>query len=163
MHRLMLQFCPVRSCISRELDPMPFNNQHNHMTKFISNINILSCSIANQNGSTSSVLVASSAIRTKEYMPRRLSDKARHVRPRRFRKREKTYSPIPFRAPVKAGEEIDVVIDDIGSRGDGITRIHGYLIFVPKAKVGERLRVKIVKTGRKFALAEKIELREEEL
>ena len=58
---------------------------------------------------------------------------------------------------MKVGEEIDVVIDDIGSRGDGITRIQGYLIFVPKAKVGERLRVKIVSTGRRFALAEKIE------
>jgi len=102
--------------------------------------------------------VASSAIRTKEYMPRRLPDKTRHVRPRRFKKREKTYSPIPFQeAPVKVGEEIDVVIDDIGSRGDGITRIQGYLIFVPKAKVGERVRVKIVNTGRRFALAEKIQ------
>ena len=103
-------------------------------------------------------MVASSAVRTKEYMPRRLPDKTRHVRPRRFRKREKTYGSIPFqRAPVKVGEEIDVVIDDIGSRGDGITRIQGYLIFVPKAKVGERLRVKIVNIGRKFAFAEKIE------
>jgi predicted RNA-binding protein with TRAM domain len=91
-------------------------------------------------------------------MPRRLRDKTRHVRPRRFRKREKIYSSIPFqRAPVKVGEEIEVIIDDIGSRGDGITRIQGYLIFVPKAKVGERLRVKIVSTGRRFALAEKIE------
>jgi len=91
-------------------------------------------------------------------MPRRLPDKPRHVRPRRFQKREKTYSPIPFQgAPVKIGEEIEVVIDDIGSRGDGVTRIQSYLIFVPKAKVGERLKVKIVNTGRKFALAEKIE------
>lgn len=103
-------------------------------------------------------MVASSAIRTKKYMARRLPDKTRHVRPRRFRKREKRYSSIPFqRAPVEVGEEIDVVIDDIGSRGDGIARIQSYLIFVPKARVGERLRVKIVNTGRRFALAEKIE------
>jgi len=65
---------------------------------------------------------------------------------------------LPFQsAPVNVGQEIDVIIDDIGSRGDGITRIQGFLVFVPKTKVGERLKVKIVSIGRKFAIAEKIE------
>lgn len=50
---------------------------------------------------------------------------------------------------------MEVVIDDIGSRGDGITRVQGFLIFVPKARIGERLRVKIIRVGRKFAIAEK--------
>jgi predicted RNA-binding protein with TRAM domain len=96
-------------------------------------------------------------------MPRRLSQKARHVRPRRFRKREKKYNAIGFqRAPVKKGQEINVVIDDIGSRGDGITRIQNFLIFVPQTKVGERLNVKILKVGRKFAIAEKIKQEREE-
>ena len=64
---------------------------------------------------------------------------------------------MPFqRPPVKVGQEIDVIIDDIGSRGDGITRIQGFLVFVPETKVGERLKVKIVSIGRKFAIAEKI-------
>ena len=63
---------------------------------------------------------------------------------------------------MKEGQEIDVVVDDIGSRGDGITRIQGFLIFVPKTKVGERLKVKIVSVGRKFAIAEKIESKREE-
>ena len=57
---------------------------------------------------------------------------------------------------MNVGQEIDVIIDDIGSRGDGITRIQGFLVFVPEAKVGERLKVKIVSVGRKFAIAEKI-------
>lgn len=108
-------------------------------------------------------MVASSAIRTKGYMPRRLSEKSRHVRPRRFKKREKRYNSIPFqRAPVRVGQEINVVINDIGSRGDGIARIQNFLIFVPQAKVGERLKVKIMKVGRKFAIAEKIKQNEEE-
>ncbi|RLI28982.1 deoxyribonuclease, partial [Candidatus Bathyarchaeota archaeon] len=47
------------------------------------------------------------------------------------------------------------VIDDIGSHGDGVARIEGYLIFVPQAKIGERLKVRIVKVGRTFAIAEK--------
>lgn len=96
-------------------------------------------------------------------MPRRLKEKTRHVRPRRFKKREKKYSAVGFqRAPVKEGQEINVVIDDIGSRGDGITRIQNFLIFVPQAKIGERLKVKILKVGRKFAIAEKIKQEREE-
>jgi len=57
---------------------------------------------------------------------------------------------------VKVGQEIDVIIDDIGSGGDGISRIRGFLVFVPETKVRERLKVKIVSVGRKFAIAEKI-------
>jgi predicted RNA-binding protein with TRAM domain len=90
-------------------------------------------------------------------MPRRLPEKTRHVRPRRVHKRERKYDPLPLqRSPVDVGQEIDVIIDDIGSRGDGITRIQGFLVFVPQTKVGERLKVKIVSIGRKFAIAEKI-------
>jgi len=90
-------------------------------------------------------------------MPRKLPEKTRHVRPRRVHKREQKYDPLPFqRIPVNVGQEIDVIIDDIGSRGDGITRIGNFLVFVPETKVGERLKVKIVSVGRKFAVAEKI-------
>ncbi|UCH70174.1 MAG: TRAM domain-containing protein [Candidatus Bathyarchaeota archaeon] len=96
-------------------------------------------------------------------MPRRPTDKTRHVRPRRFRKREKKYDAIGFqRAPVRVGQEINVVINDIGTRGDGIARIQNFLVFVPQAKTGERLRVKIQKIGRKFAIAEKIKEEKEE-
>jgi len=58
--------------------------------------------------------------------------------------------------PVKENQEIEVVIDDIGSRGDGIARIEGYLIFVPRGKIGERVTVKIRSVGEKFALAERL-------
>jgi predicted RNA-binding protein with TRAM domain len=57
---------------------------------------------------------------------------------------------------VKENEEIEVMIDDIGSRGDGIARIEGYLIFVPGSKIGERVRVKIRSTEEKFALADRV-------
>ncbi|MBS7633057.1 TRAM domain-containing protein [Candidatus Bathyarchaeota archaeon] len=59
-------------------------------------------------------------------------------------------------APVKENQEIEVVIDDIGSRGDGIAKIQGFLIFVPRSKIGERVRVRIRSVGEKFALAERI-------
>jgi predicted RNA-binding protein with TRAM domain len=106
-----------------------------------------------------SVLVAGSAIGTKRYMPRRLPerDTARRTKRPSRAKRQQKYQSIPlWKAPVKAGEELDVVIDDVGSRGDGIARVGGLLIFVPQAKVGERLRVKITTVGRKFAVAEKL-------
>jgi predicted RNA-binding protein with TRAM domain len=90
-------------------------------------------------------------------MPRRLPEKTRTVnrRPRRF-KRSKYLSTIFQQIPVSEGQEIEVVIDDIGSKGDGVTRVHDYLIFVPKARIGERLKIKITQVGRKFAIAEKI-------
>ena len=58
--------------------------------------------------------------------------------------------------PVKENQDMEVVIDDIGSRGDGVARIEGYLIFVPRSKIGERVRVKIRSVGEKFALAERL-------
>jgi predicted RNA-binding protein with TRAM domain len=57
---------------------------------------------------------------------------------------------------VKENQEIELVIDDIGSRGDGIARIEGYLIFVPGCKIGERIKVRIKSVSEKFALAERV-------
>ena len=54
---------------------------------------------------------------------------------------------------------LDVVIGDIGSRGDGIAIVHGYQIYVPGSKMGERLKIKIVSVGGKFATAEKVAAR----
>ncbi len=91
-------------------------------------------------------------------MPRRLPEKNRQSkrRSRHFRGRRYRSAPIFQSAPVKEGQELEVVIDDIGSRGDGVSRIQGFLIFVPNSKIGERIRVRIVKVERKFAIAEKI-------
>ena len=59
-------------------------------------------------------------------------------------------------SPVKEGEVYHVKITDIGRQGDGIARLSGLIIFVPGAKVGEELDVKIVKVARSSAFAEKI-------
>jgi predicted RNA-binding protein with TRAM domain len=93
-------------------------------------------------------------------MPRRLPERdtaKRTKRPSRA-KRQRKYQSLPsWKAPVEVGEEVEVLIDDIGSRGDGISRVDGFLVFVPQAKVGKRLRVKITKVGPKFAIAEKLQ------
>jgi predicted RNA-binding protein with TRAM domain len=57
---------------------------------------------------------------------------------------------------VKENQELEVVIDDIGSQGDGIAKLQGFLIFVPRSKIGERVRVRIVSVGGKFAAAERV-------
>jgi len=93
-------------------------------------------------------------------MPRRLPEKTRNAK-RKLRRRgsKRRYRPSkPFlqKAPIWKGQELEVVVDDIGTMGDGIARMHNYMIFVPKSKVGERVKVRIVSVGGKFAVAEKI-------
>jgi len=93
-------------------------------------------------------------------MPRRLPEKTRNAtkKPRKFGSQRRYRSSRPFFqfAPVKENQELEVVIADIGSRGDGIAKLQSYLIFVPKSKIGERVRVRIVSVREKFAVAEKI-------
>ncbi|HEX69086.1 TRAM domain-containing protein [Candidatus Bathyarchaeota archaeon] len=93
-------------------------------------------------------------------MPRRLPEKTRNAKrkPRRYGSKRRYRPSKPFfrSAPVRENQELEVVIDDIGSKGDGIARIQGFLIFVPRSKIGERVKVRIVSVGEKFAVAEKI-------
>jgi predicted RNA-binding protein with TRAM domain len=59
--------------------------------------------------------------------------------------------------PVKVGEEYEVDIKEKSQRGDGIARIEGLVVFVPTARVGDHLRIRITRISRKFAEAETIE------
>lgn len=56
--------------------------------------------------------------------------------------------------PVDEGDVVEVEIDDLGSKGDGIARIDGFVIFVPGGEVGESYDVEVTSVGRKFAFAE---------
>lgn len=58
--------------------------------------------------------------------------------------------------PVKVGEEYDVEITDAGAKGDGITKIENFIVFVAGAQKGEKCRIKIKEVARKFAIGEKI-------
>jgi predicted RNA-binding protein with TRAM domain len=93
-------------------------------------------------------------------MPRRLPEKTKNAprRPRRFGSQSRFRPSRPFlqSRPVKENQEIEVLIDDIGSKGDGIAKLEGYLIFVPRSKIGERVRVKIRSVSEKFAVAERV-------
>lgn len=58
--------------------------------------------------------------------------------------------------PVKVGEEYDVKITDVGAKGDGITKVENFIVFVPGASKGEECRVRIKEVANKFAIAEKV-------
>jgi predicted RNA-binding protein with TRAM domain len=60
--------------------------------------------------------------------------------------------------PVEAGEIRYVEIEDIGKQGDGIARVErGYVIIVPGADVGERVKVEITEVKSNFAVGEIID------
>jgi len=61
---------------------------------------------------------------------------------------------IPMTAPVEEGKEYEVTIDAQGSKGDGIAHYEGFVIYVPNAKVGEKLKVRITTLRRTFAIGE---------
>ena len=58
--------------------------------------------------------------------------------------------------PVKVGEEYDIEISEVGSRGDGIARVKNFVVFVNGAKQGEKAKVKITEVRNRFAIAEKV-------
>jgi predicted RNA-binding protein with TRAM domain len=62
----------------------------------------------------------------------------------------------PKTAPIKEGEEYEVKIEDTGKEGDGITRIEGFVVFVPNTAVGDEVKVRITSVRKRFAFAEKV-------
>jgi predicted RNA-binding protein with TRAM domain len=58
--------------------------------------------------------------------------------------------------PVKVGEEFDVEISEVGTRGDGIARIKNFVVFINGAKQGEKTKIKIKEVSDRFAIGEKV-------
>ncbi len=58
------------------------------------------------------------------------------------------------RIPVSEGDEIEVKIQSVGGKGDGLARIEGFVIFIPNTKVGENVRIKVKRVSEKAAWAE---------
>lgn len=66
-----------------------------------------------------------------------------------------TFSP----KPVKLGDSVDVTVEALGEKGDGVAKVKGYVIFVKGATqddVGKEVKVNITFIGRKFAIGEKV-------
>jgi predicted RNA-binding protein with TRAM domain len=70
---------------------------------------------------------------------------------------ESTVPPEP-QPPVEEGEIRYVEIEDIGKQGDGIARVErGYVIIVPGADMGERVKVEITEVKSNFAVGDIID------
>jgi predicted RNA-binding protein with TRAM domain len=58
--------------------------------------------------------------------------------------------------PVREGEELDVRIEAVGEKGDGVAKKDGFVLFVPNVKAGDEVRVRVTKVLRKVGFAESI-------
>lgn len=61
-----------------------------------------------------------------------------------------------FSPPVQVGEEVDVRIEAVGEKGDGVARVKGFVLFVPQTKEGEQCKIRVTKVLSKLGFAEKI-------
>ena len=54
---------------------------------------------------------------------------------------------------VEVGKEYVVDITEMGRQGDGIARVQGFIVFVKNGKVGQKVKVKVVQVGNRYATA----------
>ena len=59
--------------------------------------------------------------------------------------------------PVKEGDVLKVKIEGVGSSGDGLARVKGFVIFVPGTRMEEEVKVRVTKVSRKVGFAEKVD------
>ncbi len=57
-------------------------------------------------------------------------------------------------APVKVGDEINVKIESVGEKGDGVAKVKGFVIFVPNTQEGDEVKIKITRVLRKVGFGE---------
>ncbi|MEM2137536.1 MAG: TRAM domain-containing protein [Candidatus Anstonellaceae archaeon] len=58
--------------------------------------------------------------------------------------------------PVKVGDELDVTIEAVAAKGDGIAKKDGFVIFVPGTAQGEACKIRITAVKASCAVAEKV-------
>lgn len=57
-------------------------------------------------------------------------------------------------SPVEVGDEVNVKIESVGEKGDGLARVNGFILFVPGVKAGQEVRIRVTKVLRKVGFAE---------
>lgn len=58
--------------------------------------------------------------------------------------------------PVKVGDELDVTIEAVGEKGDGIAKREGFVLFVPTTNQGDNVKIKVTRVLRRVGFAEVI-------
>ncbi len=56
--------------------------------------------------------------------------------------------------PVKVGDEVDAEVISVASKGDGIAKKDGFVIFIKGAKEGDKVKVRITDVKARFAVGE---------
>ena len=59
--------------------------------------------------------------------------------------------------PVKVGDEVEVKIEGTASKGDGIAKKDGFVIFVKGARQGDTVKVRITDVRERFSTGEIIQ------
>ncbi len=59
-------------------------------------------------------------------------------------------------SPVKVGDEIEVQVEAVGEKGDGIAKKDGFVLFVPNTKQGDSVKIRVTRVLRKVGFAEVI-------
>ncbi len=57
-------------------------------------------------------------------------------------------------APVNVGDELDVKIEAVGAKGDGIAKIQGFVLFVAGTHQGDAVKVRVTKVLKNVGFAE---------
>lgn len=73
-----------------------------------------------------------------------------------YENNDRGFRPQRSFAPVKVGEELDVKIEAVGEKGDGIAKKRGFVLFVPSTNEGDEVRVRVTKVLKKLGFAEVI-------
>lgn len=71
---------------------------------------------------------------------------------------EKEVREIKAIKAVNKDDEIELVIEDIGADGEGIGKVNGYTLFIKDALVGDKVKVKVIKTKKSFGYGRLLEI-----
>jgi len=69
-------------------------------------------------------------------------------------KREGSFAERGSFAPVKVGDIVEVKIEAVGEKGDGIAKKDGFVLFVPNTQEGQTVKIRVTKVLRKVGFAE---------
>ena len=73
----------------------------------------------------------------------------------RYEKSRSSFRSRSF-APVKVGDELNVKIEAVGEKGDGVARKDGFVLFVPGTKKDDEVRIRVTRVLPKVGFAEVI-------
>ncbi len=60
----------------------------------------------------------------------------------------------PKAAPVNVGDEMEVTVEAVGKKGDGIVKKEGFVLFVNGVRKGDHVKVRVTKVLRNVGFAE---------